>query len=68
MGEGLSFGRFTVSSLKDFIDNDRDLMLLCPVWPLKYYLNRTKQLHPDHQFICAERQNIFLVSTVISVA
>ena len=53
----LCFEEFTIS-LKDFVDNDKVEMLLCPVQAKKYYLRRTKQLLPtcDHLFISTARQ------------
>ena len=37
------FEEFTVFSLSDFVDGDRDKMLLSPVRALRRYLGRTEQ-------------------------
>ena len=40
------FGGFDVPSLVDFMTEDRDKMLLCPISALKRYLSKTEQLRP----------------------
>ena len=37
------FEEFTNSSMADFVDEDRDKMLLCPIGAPKKYLSRTEQ-------------------------
>ena len=41
------FDEFTVPSLDDFVDGDRDELLLCPIRVLWKYLSRTEQYHPE---------------------
>ena len=36
-----SFEEFSVPSLDDFVGNDRDGLLLCPIWALRKYLYQT---------------------------
>lgn len=38
---------FTIPFLEDFVDNDPDEMLLCPVRVLQCYLKRTGHLQPE---------------------
>ena len=41
------FDEFTIPSLDDFVDGDRDEFLLCPIRALCKYLSRSEQYHPD---------------------
>lgn len=43
------FVSFSIPSLGDFVDNDPDKMLLCPVRVLCAYLKRTRDLRPGHR-------------------
>ena len=40
------FDEFTVLSLDNFVDGDRDELLLCPIRALRKYLSWTEQYHP----------------------
>ena len=41
------FDEFPVPSLDDFVNSDRDELLLCPIRTLQKYLSQTKQYYPD---------------------
>ena len=41
------FESFTVPSLRDFTDGDRDEMLLCPVCATREYMRRTRGFRPQ---------------------
>ena len=38
---------FTFPLLEDFVDSNRDRMLLCPVLVVMHYLSGTEHYHPD---------------------
>ena len=59
---------FVVKSLKDFVGNLEEELLLCPVRALRIYLNRTKDLkpHPRTLFVSPKRTFRSLSKNAIS--
>ena len=42
------FEEFALPSLADFVDEDREEMLLCPLCVIKRYLSRTEHFRPEY--------------------
>ena len=53
------FEEFTIPSLDDFVDGDRDELLLCPMRALKKYPSWMEQYLPDisNQFVSATEKD-----------
>ena len=45
----LHFNEFTVPSWKDFVDGDRDELLVCPIRALQKYFSQTEQYRPHNE-------------------
>ena len=58
----------TLQSLADFVDDDRDRMLLCPIRALKKYVSRTELLRPacSWLFVLATKTKRQMSSNTIS--